>query len=76
MSSPVWLQDSLHGVAVRALLWLEVGGPNKNEACPWCGVTRSHSATCGLTAALVRHGLSSRDERDAARKAIEGFRWA
>jgi hypothetical protein len=71
---PVWLENSDHGIAVRALLWLERGGRYGDEACPWCVAGRGfHDATCGLNFALTQHGLRSLEEREQARKDIESF---
>jgi hypothetical protein len=70
----VWLENSDHGIAVRALLWLERGGRYGDEACPWCVAGRGfHDPTCGLSFALTRHGLASSQQRDQARKEIESF---
>jgi hypothetical protein len=70
---PVWLENSEHGIAVRALLWLERGRYN-DDPCPWCRVGRgSHSATCGLNFALARHGLGSIQQREEARETIKSF---
>jgi hypothetical protein len=71
---PVWLENSQHGIAVRALLWLERGGRYGDESCPWCTAGHGfHTATCGLNFALARHGLGSVQEREKARKEIEPF---
>lgn len=71
---PVWLENSDHGIAVRALLWLERGGRYADEPCPWCVAGRGfHAATCGLSFALTKHGLRSIKEREEARKEIEPF---
>jgi hypothetical protein len=74
---PVWLENSDHGIAVRALLWLERGGRYADEPCPWCLAGRGfHAATCGLSFALTRHGLRSLKEREEAREEIESFAYA
>lgn len=74
---PVWLEASDHGIAVRALLWLERGGRYGDGACPWCLAGRGfHDSACGLSFALTRHGLCSPQEREAARKDIESFQHA
>jgi hypothetical protein len=70
----VWLEASDHGIAVRALLWLERGGRYGDDACPWCLAGRGfHDSTCGLSFALTRQGLASLQERERARKDIESF---
>ena len=71
---PVWLdKSSEHGVALRALLWLESGRYN-DDPCAWCRVgPGAHAPNCGLSFALKRHGLHSAVEREEARLAIEAF---